>query len=360
MSRLLLLASSPVPPERAAAARAAAIAAIKPLQNGDVLLLRKDAFSVESSVQGFRRVAFMLDGVRLENGVPAASVWYDREKISPGEHVSWPLHRDRKLVEAAAKAQKAGWEVETIVVRDAQSDVATDHLVRTCKEMGVRGKAVMVAAAEKVPGPTESSAADPTWTDRDMVFTDLETTGLSPKDHHVIQIGSVHCDPYGRVVRREFEIKLHMPPGFVPDPYAIEINGYTPERWLNALLPDEGMKRWLAWLPPKFIHANQFATFDRNHLTAMLDRYQLASPGWWPKKVDVCTKKMAHRYLFKTGKIPNAKLETICSHYGIPNENAHDALVDARRSRLAFVAMSNDTSLQQGAPSDGSDADECE
>lgn len=60
---------------------------------------------------------------------------------------------------------------------------------------------------------------------------DVETTGLNPIVHEVIEICLVETLPDGTIVQR-FDSKI-TPKGPV-DPEAAEVNGYTPEKWADA------------------------------------------------------------------------------------------------------------------------------
>jgi DNA polymerase III epsilon subunit-like protein len=334
MPRLLLLVASTISPERAADARALGLAAVRTLGVGDVLLGRKDAFAAEALALGFRRVAFDLEGARVEDGA-AVGAWYDRDKIAPGETVSWPIYRDRALIEAAAKARAAGWDVEALVVHDTHADATVEHFVRTCRELGVPGRTVLPKATDRV----DPVGVGADWTDRDLVFIDLETTGLSPARHAIVQIGAVHADPHGRLVRREFKTLVQPWDGADVDDGALAVNGLSRDAWKDAPSAEGGMKLLLAWLPPRFVYANQRASFDRSFVAAACARHKLPEPGWWPARMDRCTQKMAQRLLVDARVTVNAKLHTTCAHFGISNTDEHDALVDARRAREAYVKL---------------------
>ena len=64
-----------------------------------------------------------------------------------------------------------------------------------------------------------------------LLFMDVETTGLNPNVHEVIEICLVETLPDGTIVQR-FDSKIK-PRGPV-DPKAAEVNGYTPEKWATA------------------------------------------------------------------------------------------------------------------------------
>ena len=74
-----------------------------------------------------------------------------------------------------------------------------------------------------------------------IAFIDIETTGLSASEHEVIEFAIIKKVDGKIVLRTEFKIK--------PDhierahPKALEINGYTPEKWEGALSQEEGARR---------------------------------------------------------------------------------------------------------------------
>ena len=69
-----------------------------------------------------------------------------------------------------------------------------------------------------------------------LLFMDVETSGLNPMIHEVIEICLVETLPDGTIVQR-FDSKIKPTRPVVPD--AAKVNGYTPEKWADS--PNAGV-----------------------------------------------------------------------------------------------------------------------
>jgi len=75
------------------------------------------------------------------------------------------------------------------------------------------------------------------FNERAMVIVDLETTGLDPSIHEVIEIGAVRVDQESLELEALFQAKIQPQHLEVADPISLKVNGYTPEKWADAVNP---------------------------------------------------------------------------------------------------------------------------
>jgi len=183
-----------------------------------------------------------------------------------------------------------------------------------------------------------------------IFWIDSETTGLIPNVHAMIQIAGL-IDIDGEVVST-YHTNIRPHPGARIDKKALEVN-QTKELDLSSF-PDhyEVYSRLTSLLEShigkydpsdKFILAGYNVGFDEGFLRALFkacgDLY-FGSYFAWPK-IDVAG-LIAEEYC-KGLRNVNFKLETMCSHYGIPIK-AHNALEDIIATRNLYYKLKNGSS----------------
>ena len=169
-----------------------------------------------------------------------------------------------------------------------------------------------------------------------LVFLDLETTGLDPSRHEILEIGAIRVD--GESFHETARLELRVLPERIEaaDPDALAMNGYSPATWRDAL----PLKTALSSLSP-LLDGCQLAghnvCFDRSFLEAAWRR-----TGVTPPKMDhhiLDTASLAWP-LLGAGIVDSLSLSTVCRRFGISTERSHRALSDAERSlKLARVLL---------------------
>jgi DNA polymerase III subunit epsilon len=154
----------------------------------------------------------------------------------------------------------------------------------------------------------------------EFVVVDLETTGWSPEDGAITEIGAVRVR--GGMRRGEFSSLVN--PG-TPVPRSIEdLTGITD--WMLAAAPRLG-----AVLPGLLRFADgcvlvaHNAPFDLSFLAAACDDCGLT----WPDFTVLDTVTLA-KQLLEPDEVPDCKLGTLASFFGTRTPPAHRALADAR------------------------------
>jgi len=185
------------------------------------------------------------------------------------------------------------------------------------------------------------------------VALDLETGGLDPGKHPIIQIGALAVEDFEVIDTFERKLSFDLE---TADAEALRHNHFDLEVWeRDAIDPREAAfqlaaflrkhrsvemvskRTGLPYLVAQIIGHN--VPFDLGFLSALFTRYEMFRP-WSPVALDTLQlaawSQMAGRSLFdlyaleRTGSIPRSlKLADLCAHYGIQIE-AHDALSDVR------------------------------
>ncbi|MDP3989173.1 MAG: 3'-5' exonuclease [bacterium] len=166
-----------------------------------------------------------------------------------------------------------------------------------------------------------------------LAFIDLETTGLSTTEHEIIEIGCIVADQTGgdvgvpKIELRE-EIELRVIPRHIEtaDAEALAINGYSKERWVDAI----DLKEALEIIRDKTegcILVGQNVTFDWNFL-AMAFQQEDVDCLMDYHRVD--TMSMAFAKFQDNPKMQSFSLRVLAEHFGIEQKNAHRALDDIR------------------------------
>jgi DNA polymerase III subunit epsilon len=167
-----------------------------------------------------------------------------------------------------------------------------------------------------VPVPPEDTAL----TDLDFAVVDLETTGWSPEEAAITEIGAVRVR--GGVRRGEFASLVN--PG-TPVPSSIEeLTGITD--WLVAAAP--GLTAILSGLlrfADGCVLVAHNAPFDMSFLAAACADCGLS----WPPFTVLDTVLIA-RQLMEPDEVPDCKLGTLARFFGAKTAPNHRALADAR------------------------------
>lgn len=177
-----------------------------------------------------------------------------------------------------------------------------------------------------------------------LAFLDVETTGLDPYKHEVVQIGVVlakqvpRSGNMGPTIEKidEFELKIKPENLEVADEEALRINGYNDADWMFA--PD--LPKAVEYLTKKLagtIQVSHNITFDSAFLERMFEKTNMENP-MMRYKLDTISIAFARLY-----NRPDVKysLRYLCDLFQIKNENAHTALADARALYEVYKKMMN-------------------
>ena len=159
-------------------------------------------------------------------------------------------------------------------------------------------------------------------TELEFAVVDLETTGLSPDEHHILQIGVVIIDSGGREL----------------DSWSTFVK---PPRWpFTKLGPRNvhGISTAQLWRAPRLTSALRtlarlldgrvFTAHNVDFDLTFLDHDSMSYGVTLPDVPVVCTLSLSRSLDPSFSR--SHRLGDLCNHYGITLERAHDALEDAR------------------------------
>jgi DNA polymerase III epsilon subunit-like protein len=166
----------------------------------------------------------------------------------------------------------------------------------------------------------------------DLLFLDVETTGLDARAHSVISIGAIRTDDTGAVVKATLNMKVR--PTTAVDPRAAAVNGYTEEAWLDAADPETAAAA-LASLAQGTQIVGHCVWFDEGFCRSLLNANGHAAP-WDHRWVD--TQSLAHLLKERYPDLKRTSLQAVCDVMGWSRSAAHDAYEDAELARQLYLA----------------------
>ena len=185
-------------------------------------------------------------------------------------------------------------------------------------------------AARHVRPAEEIAVTDVTLEQACFVVVDLETTGLSPTESSILEIGAV-CVERLRA-GAEFQTLIRPP---APLSRAIaDLTGIDDSMVADAPLPSAALGDFRTWLDrnegaPFVAHNARFdAGFVRRGLES-LELPRLRAPV-------LCTQQLGRRVVPELGRY---NLDSLCAHFGIINSARHRALGDARATARLLIEL---------------------
>lgn len=168
----------------------------------------------------------------------------------------------------------------------------------------------------------------------DLVVFDLETSGLDPRAHEILEIGAVRVSADLATERGVFERRCRLERPGDADPQALEVNGYSLERWRDAVDRATGLHEFASFIAGGVLAGFNVA-FDWGFLNLAFRRAGL-SPRIDYHLCDV----FSLAYERTAGENIGYTLRTLCQRFGVtfPGDQ-HHALNDARATLALWRAL---------------------
>lgn len=171
------------------------------------------------------------------------------------------------------------------------------------------------------PDAVTAIARQPTLRDVKVAVVDVETSGLSPEEHHLLQVAVVVVDATGAVLQH-WSSDIRPPGGLLGDVGPRDIHGLTRRRLWRAPRVDDVL-RSLQPLLADAIVAGHNIDFD----LAFLDEASRRCGIPLSTTPSLCTLELSRR--LDPQRRRRHRLGDLCDFYGIALDRPHDALADA-------------------------------
>lgn len=172
--------------------------------------------------------------------------------------------------------------------------------------------------------------------ERDLVFLDIETTGLDPDTHEIIEIAACRqandfSKPACWVEHKTFPLHIN-----TADAKALEINKYSADVWRDVAISLKGaLSDFVMLCEGDVTLVIQNPTFDWGFIRPALKKFKL-TPSIDYHIMDVAS--MMWPYVMR-GLVESPSLEKTCAFWDISNEGAHGARRDVERLMSVYQAI---------------------
>lgn len=150
-----------------------------------------------------------------------------------------------------------------------------------------------------------------------IALTDVETTGLDPSVHGIVEIACRIFDNHTFEVEKEFSYKIMPEPGYVMDPKAQAVNGFSEAEWKRegAVTLRVAMLNYTEKTKDCVFMAFN-APFDLGFLEAACKKTNLKmTTRWYP----ICLRAIAWFAMPHTGMF-KWSMKEVCQKLGVPPE----------------------------------------
>lgn len=171
--------------------------------------------------------------------------------------------------------------------------------------------------------------------DRDLVFFDTETTGLSLLRHELIEIGYVKVKAKTFEFIEEGDIKIKPSRIESADPRALEVVGYNEAEWAHGKDIKSALEEFLLHTKDAVL-VGHCLPFDWMFLSKALEEKGL-NANFFYKGFD--TFPLAWLLLKDNSKFEKYSLSELSKHFGIDQGQAHRAIDDARTTYELFKKL---------------------
>jgi len=172
-----------------------------------------------------------------------------------------------------------------------------------------------------------------------IAVIDVETSGLSPAEHHLLQIAVLVVDGRGRVLHR-WSSDVRPPGGLFGSVGPRHVHGLTRRRLWRAPRIEQALGE-VAPLLTGAVVAGHNVAFD----LSFLEHASRASGIPIPVRPSLCTLDLSR--LLDPERRRRHRLADLCQFYGIALDRPHDALADAEATAVLLGRLLDELAVEQ-------------
>lgn len=168
-----------------------------------------------------------------------------------------------------------------------------------------------------------------------LTVIDLETSGLDPEKHEILEIGAIVFDDRDFKIYHTLEARIQPTHIDTAEPRALEVNGYNEADWVDAI-PLKTALEHLALIASDSTMLAYNVSFDHSFLDKAYKDCDMATPFAY-HRIDILSiawAKIPH------SKVQSWKLRTICSYLNItPESKVHRGGAGATKGFEVYKAL---------------------
>ena len=172
---------------------------------------------------------------------------------------------------------------------------------------------------------------------QDLLFVDVETTGLDPTKHELLEVAARRTSPDGQTILGEYTAKLRPLNLAAAEPKALEVNKYSEEEWApEKCVARDVVVKELHRIAQNCVLVGHNVSFDEGFLRALFYQANL-QPPWGYHKVD--TVALAWPLYVTKPDLEGVSLVKLAKYLELPTQPVHRAAADVAACHALYMHL---------------------
>ncbi|OGY80023.1 MAG: hypothetical protein A3B74_05200 [Candidatus Kerfeldbacteria bacterium RIFCSPHIGHO2_02_FULL_42_14] len=168
-----------------------------------------------------------------------------------------------------------------------------------------------------------------------LVFFDIETTGIIPEQHEIIELAYVVADQHTLRILKEKSLQVQVKHLETADPFALSIIQYEKRDWSDAMPLRQALAQFLEDANDGLL-IGQNISFDWAFLRRALSSEGLEDTLHY-HRLDIMS--MAFLVLHDVPELKKFSLKELTTYFHVPLNKEHEALSDAHATLAVYKKL---------------------